>query len=169
MSNQVWDGGSWLDTENAQLQEGALQDITTMSSGVAPDGRLVAAYSLKQLDETETKDIYRLFLISQKGTAPTDNLTPESVTPIPEAEVDATALPTEQAPEVVETTVKAATPTTLPIQTEVLATPAAASTLVVNPQPPAQVLSPIFGIILGGVLSVVVVAVFLVFARARKS
>jgi len=171
---QFWTGKTWAGLENRTLQSDAIQDVTALSSGVTPNGELAVLYVYSQIDQANPEEeTQRLFLILQKSSEQQQNQTPE---------ITGTAAPTIAAPESPVTispsvataaTVIGAAPTSpAPAATSRLAlitTPSRIVTPVPNLEPPKSSIDPMMGLILAGVLSIVVVAVFIVVPRIKRN
>lgn len=159
LTQQRWNGEDWSETESALLEGIQIQSVTSLSAGLGPQGELVAVYPLTETDALESDEQYRLNLISQKAAAQAVSPTPTSPAMTSEAESPAVTptLPPDQAITQIPSS-PTATPVAPPELTE---TPTRALTPVPNTQAPGASPGPILGLIVGGTLSVVVVAVFL--------
>jgi hypothetical protein len=161
---QVWRDDTWIGVENRELQEGSIQNVTALSSGVTPGGEMVAVYALTQIDEAAQEESQRLYFISQKTADQQASQTAELSTTAAAPETPAAGTPPEPSAPVVS-------PSPAPTATSLLAlitTPTRVVTPVPNLEPPESTIDPIMGLIMGGVLSIIVVAVVVVFARWRR-
>jgi len=174
---QFWTGETWAGSENRTLPGDAIQEVTALSSGLAPNGDLAVIYAVSQTDPANpAEETQRLFLVVQKSSAGQPTQTPEAA-----ATAIATAAPTIAAPESpITTTLPTAAAAIVSAAVSTPAAPAATSPLalittptrivtpVPNTEPPKSSIDPIMGLILAGALSLIAVAMFIGIPRIKR-
>ncbi len=169
LTNHTWKDGEWLAQEGLDLGIKSLGDVAGLTAGLSSDGRLVTVYAYTQANKNVTGDSHRLVLIAQNGEsgvaepAAQTSLSPTAATPISSTQAvpdptSASPLPSTYPTE--PTSEQAPIITSLP--TETSAPP-------INQQIEAPSLSPVEGVLLGAVLSLIVVFVFFIYQRVKRT
>jgi hypothetical protein len=180
LTYHIWTNDEWTNQDTIDLGSGTISDVTSLSSGIKQDGNLVVVLSQKKLDETAGVETYRLLMTARSGEA----AAPSEANPSPTTVL--TTQPLETAPPAGSALPPGSTPppgSTLPptlASTEAPAQPTSVSLVNGEPSPtasaasvdsqtePATAISPVWGLIIGGGLSALVVFLFLVFNRLKR-
>lgn len=159
INHQQSNGGRWAILDSLALGSAGLEEVTSLSAQELPTGRLVVAYTFQEAQPVEGELPFRLYLAAQSV---------EAIQTTATAEVRlATAVQQTQIPVLTAETTKAVL-TPKPTESITPPTPYAPVLTVVAEDQPLSI-DTTTGLVLSGGLALVVVAVFFLFTRLRRS